>query len=58
MGCMPVGALATDKAAFHDGDAQAALGQRAGAVLARGATAEDDHVIVTAHAGPAHLDLR
>ena len=57
MGCMPVGALATDKAAFHDGDAQAALGQRAGAELPRGATAEDDDAIVTAPVDAAHIDL-
>jgi hypothetical protein len=54
----PVGALATDKAAFHDGDAQAALGRRAGAVLPRGATPEDDDVIVTAPFDAAHIDLR
>ena len=58
MGCMPVGALDTDKAAFHDGDAQAALGQRAGAELPRGATAEDDDAIVTVPVDAAHIDLR
>ena len=46
----PVGALATDELAFDDGDAQTALGQRAGAVLAGRAGAEDDDVVV-GHAG-------
>ena len=47
----PVGALAPDELALDDGDAQAALGQRAGAVLARRAAAEDDDVVVAAHVG-------
>ena len=42
----PVGALAADELAFDDGDAQPALGQRAGAVLARRAAAEHDDVVV------------
>ena len=46
----PVGALAADQLALDDGDPQAALGQRAGAVLAGRAAAEDDHVVVVAHA--------
>ena len=37
---------------------EATLGQRAGAVLPRGATAEDDDVIVTAPVDAAHIDLR
>ena len=45
----PVGALAADELAFDDGDAQAALGQRAGAVLAGRAGAEDDDVVVGVH---------
>ena len=47
----PVGALAADQLALDEGDAQAALGQRAGAVLARRAAAEDDDVVVAAHVG-------
>jgi len=39
-----------DQVALDHGDAEAALGQRARAVLPRGAGAEDDHVIVTAQA--------
>ena len=42
----PVGALAADELALDDGDAQAALRERAGAVLARRAAAEHDHVVV------------
>ena len=45
----PVGALAADQLALDERDAQAALGQRAGAVLARRAAAEDDDVVVGAH---------
>ena len=45
----PVGALAPDQLALDEGDAQAALGQRAGAVLARRAAADDDDVVVVAH---------
>ena len=44
------GALAADELALDDGDAQAAFGERAGAVLARRAAAEDDDVVV-AHVG-------
>ena len=47
----PVRALAADQLALDDGDAQAALGQRAGAVLARRAAAEHDHVVVAGHVG-------
>ena len=42
----PVGALAADELALDERDAQAALGERAGAVLARRAAADDDHVVV------------
>ena len=42
----PVGALPADELALDDGDAQAALRQRARAVLARRAAAEDDDVVV------------
>ena len=42
----PVGALAADQLALDERDAQAALGQRAGAVLARRAAADDDDVVV------------
>jgi hypothetical protein len=42
----PVRAFAADQLAFDDGDAQAALGERAGAVLAGGAGPEDDDVVV------------
>ncbi len=45
----PVGALAPDQLALDERDAQAALGQRAGAVLPRRAAAEDDDVVVAAH---------
>ena len=41
-----VRALAADELALDQGDAKAALGQRAGAVLTRRASAEDDHVVV------------
>ena len=47
----PVGALASDELALDDGDTQAALGERARAMLARGATTEHDHVIVATHLG-------
>ena len=47
----PVRALAADELALDDGHAQAALGQRARAVLARRAAAEHDHVVVAAHVG-------
>ena len=47
----PVGALAPDQLALDERDAQAALGQRAGAVLARRAAADDDDVVVAAHVG-------
>src|SRR5262249_25095129 len=46
----PVGALAADQLALDQPDAQAALGERAGAVLARRAAADDDDV-VRAHVG-------
>jgi hypothetical protein len=42
----PVGALAADELAFDDRDAQAALGKRAGAMLAGCAGADDDDVVV------------
>ena len=42
----PVRALAADQLALDQGDPQAALGQLAGAVLARRAAADDDHVVV------------
>ena len=45
----PVGALAPDQFALDEGDPQAALGERPGAVLARRAAAHDDHVVVGAH---------
>jgi hypothetical protein len=38
----PVGALATDPLALDECDAQTALSERAGAVLARRAAADDD----------------
>ena len=46
-----VRALASHQLALDDGDAQAPLGQRSRAVLARRAPAEHDHVVVTAHVG-------
>ena len=46
----PVGALAADELALDHRDAQAALGKRASAVLARRAAADHDHVVV-AHTG-------
>ena len=46
----PVGALAADQLALDERDAQAAFGERAGAVLARRAAADDDDVVV-AHVG-------
>ena len=45
----PVGALAADELALDERDAQAALGERAGAVLAGRAAADDDDVVVAAH---------
>ena len=42
----PVRALAADELALDERDAQAALGERAGAVLAGRAAADDDHVVV------------
>ena len=45
----PVRALAADELALDERHAQAALGQRAGAVLARRAAADDDDVVVAAH---------
>ena len=48
----PVGALAADQLALDDGDAQATLGQRAGAVLTRRSGAEHDDVVVAAHEDP------
>ena len=47
----PVGALAADQLALDERDAQAAFGERAGAVLARRAAADDDDVVVVAHVG-------
>ena len=47
----PVGALAADQLALDDRHAQAALGQRAGGVLAGRAAADHDHVVVAAHLG-------
>ena len=46
-----VGALAADQLALDDRDPQAALGQRARAVLAGRAAADHDHVVVIAHLG-------
>jgi hypothetical protein len=45
----PVVALAAHTFALDDGDPQTALGQLAGAVLPRGAGADDDDVVVRAH---------
>ena len=45
----PVRALAADQLALDERDAQPALGQRAGAVLAGRAAAEHDDVVVVAH---------
>ena len=45
----PVGALTPDQLALDQGDPQAALGQRPGAVLARRAAAHDDDVVVGVH---------
>jgi hypothetical protein len=42
----PVRTLAADQLALDERDAQAALGQRTGAVLARRAAAQDDDVVV------------
>ena len=42
----PVGALTADQLALDDGHAEAAFGERAGGVLARGAAPEHDHVVV------------
>ena len=52
----PVGALAPDQLALDHGDAQAALGQGGGAVLAGGAPAEHDDVVVGAHVGSSSPD--
>ena len=46
----PVGALAADELPLDEGDAQPALGERAGAVLTGRAAADDDDVVV-AHVG-------
>ena len=46
----PVGALAPDQLALDDRHAQATLGQRAGAMLAWRAAAENDDVVVATHA--------
>ena len=54
----PVRALAADELALDHGNAQPALGERAGAVLSRRASAEDDDVIVAAIAGAAHQGLQ
>ena len=51
----PVRALAADELALDERDAQAALGERAGAVLARRAAADHDHVVV-AHCGSSSPD--
>ena len=45
----PVGALTPDQLALDQGDPQAALGQRPGAVLAGRAAAYDDDVVVGVH---------
>ena len=45
----PVGALAANQLALHHRHPQPALGERAGAVLARGARAQHDDVVVVAH---------
>ena len=47
----PVGAFATHELSFDDGDPQAAVGQGAGAVLARRAPAQHNHVVLAAHVG-------
>ena len=47
----PVGALPAHEFALHNGDPQAALGQRPRAVLARRAAAEHDDVVVGVHFG-------
>jgi hypothetical protein len=47
----PVGALAADELALDDRDAQAAFCERAGAVLARRAVADDNDVVGVAHEG-------
>ena len=52
----PVGALAADQLALDDRDAQPALGQRAGAVLAGRAAAQHDHVVVVAHGDLRRVD--
>ena len=44
-----VGALTPDQLALDQGDPQAALGQRPGAVLTRRAAAHDDNVVVGVH---------
>ena len=45
----PVGALATDQLFLDECDAQTALCERGGAVLARRAAAHDDDVVVGVH---------
>ena len=45
----PIRALAADQLALDDGDPQPTLGERTGAVLAGGAGAQHDHVVVVAH---------
>ena len=50
-----VGALAADQLALDDRDLQPAVGQRPGAVLAGRAAADDDHVVVVAHAASVPL---
>ena len=45
----PVGTLPSDQLTLDDSHFQTALGQRAGAVLARRTTAQHDHVVVGAH---------
>ena len=45
----PVGALTSHQLALDEGDPQAALGERPGAVLARRAAAHNDDVVVVAH---------
>ena len=50
----PVGALAPHQLALDERDPQPAFGKRTGAVLARGAAADHDHVVVLAQvAAPA-----
>jgi len=51
----PEGALATDQFVLDECDAQAALCERAGAVLARWAAADDDDIVAAAHDGSSLL---